>query len=202
MANVKQIKINDTVYDVEDSVARSGLQQKAPLESPALTGTPTAPTATKGTNTTQIATTAFVQAAVQGGGAVTSVDGQTGAVITNAVRYTSQSLTISQKTQARSNIGAGTSNFSGSYNDLTDKPNIPGEYTLPVASASQLGGVKPVAKTSAMSQDVGVDDNGKLYTIPGETLPKVTTSDNGKFMRVVNGAWTAAEIQKANGEEF
>ena len=36
----------------------------APLASPALTGTPTAPTATAGTNTTQIATTAFVQNAV------------------------------------------------------------------------------------------------------------------------------------------
>lgn len=33
---------------------------KAPLASPALTGTPTAPTATVGTNTTQLATTAFV----------------------------------------------------------------------------------------------------------------------------------------------
>lgn len=37
---------------------------KAPLASPALTGTPTAPTAAGGTNTTQIATTAFVKAAV------------------------------------------------------------------------------------------------------------------------------------------
>lgn len=37
---------------------------RAPLASPALTGTPTAPTATAGTNTTQIATTAFVKAAV------------------------------------------------------------------------------------------------------------------------------------------
>ena len=36
---------------------------KAPLASPALTGTPTAPTATLGTSTTQLATTAFVQAA-------------------------------------------------------------------------------------------------------------------------------------------
>jgi hypothetical protein len=35
---------------------------KAPLISPALTGTPTAPTAPPGTNTTQIATTAFVVA--------------------------------------------------------------------------------------------------------------------------------------------
>lgn len=37
---------------------------KAPLASPALTGTPTAPTAAAATNTTQLATTAFVQAAV------------------------------------------------------------------------------------------------------------------------------------------
>ncbi|MFC4401071.1 hypothetical protein ACFOX1_13790, partial [Mariniflexile soesokkakense] len=36
---------------------------KAPLASPTLTGTPLAPTATAGTNTTQIATTAFVAAA-------------------------------------------------------------------------------------------------------------------------------------------
>lgn len=37
---------------------------RAPLASPAFTGTPTAPTATAGTNTTQVATTAFVKAAV------------------------------------------------------------------------------------------------------------------------------------------
>lgn len=37
------------------------LAVKAPLGSPALTGTPTAPTAASGTSTTQIATTAFVQ---------------------------------------------------------------------------------------------------------------------------------------------
>lgn len=40
---------------------------KAPLESPALTGTPKAPTAADGTNTTQIATTAFVKTAVEQG---------------------------------------------------------------------------------------------------------------------------------------
>ncbi len=39
---------------------------KANLASPTFTGTPTAPTAAGGTNTTQIATTAFVQAAVSG----------------------------------------------------------------------------------------------------------------------------------------
>lgn len=43
---------------------QSALNAKAPLASPALTGTPTAPTATAGTNNTQLANTAFVQAAV------------------------------------------------------------------------------------------------------------------------------------------
>lgn len=38
----------------------------APLISPALTGTPTAPTAAAGTNTTQIATTAFVNSEISG----------------------------------------------------------------------------------------------------------------------------------------
>ncbi|NZB23967.1 tail fiber protein [Escherichia coli] len=38
--------------------------KKAPLNSPALTGTPTTPTAPKGTNNTQIASTAFVMAAI------------------------------------------------------------------------------------------------------------------------------------------
>lgn len=40
------------------------LAAKAPLASPTFTGTPAAPTASGGTNTTQIATTAFVQAAI------------------------------------------------------------------------------------------------------------------------------------------
>ena len=44
----------------------SALSAKASLASPALTGTPTAPTATSGTNTTQLATTEFVTAAVAG----------------------------------------------------------------------------------------------------------------------------------------
>lgn len=45
----------DAVFDA--------LALKAPLASPTLTGTPTAPTAAPGTNTTQIATTAFVTTA-------------------------------------------------------------------------------------------------------------------------------------------
>lgn len=42
------------------SSIQTQLNAKAPLASPALTGTPTAPTATADTNTTQVATTAYV----------------------------------------------------------------------------------------------------------------------------------------------
>lgn len=87
-----------------------------------------------------------------------------------AVLYTEQTLTDEQKAQARENIGAGTSSFSGSYNDLTDAP---GGYTLPVATSDALGGVKPAAKTDAMTSAVGVDADGKLWSAAGGgTLPK------------------------------
>ncbi|EPB4720611.1 phage tail protein [Escherichia coli] len=44
----------------------NALALKAPLSSPALTGTPTAPTAAQSANNTQIATTAFVKSAIAG----------------------------------------------------------------------------------------------------------------------------------------
>lgn len=56
---------------------------------------------------------------------VQSVDGATGAVVTNAVKTTPQSLSDTQKQQVRTNIGAGTSSFDGNYNSLTNKPTIP-----------------------------------------------------------------------------
>ena len=46
------------------STVTNSLATKAPLSNPALTGIPTAPTASSGTNTTQLATTEFVQTAI------------------------------------------------------------------------------------------------------------------------------------------
>ena len=50
---------------------KTQLAGAAPLASPAFTGSPTAPTATPGNNTTLLATTAFVQAAITAGGGYT-----------------------------------------------------------------------------------------------------------------------------------
>lgn len=53
--------------DTELTAIASAISSKADLNSPSLTGTPTGPTASYGTNTTQLATTAFVQAAIPSG---------------------------------------------------------------------------------------------------------------------------------------
>lgn len=58
----KIVDLQATKADAAEMVAALAL--KAPLNSPVFTGVPAAPTAASGTNTTQIATTAFVEDAV------------------------------------------------------------------------------------------------------------------------------------------
>ena len=98
------------------------------------------------------------------GGAVTSVAGKTGDVtltkadvglsnVANVLQYSEQNKPPYPVTSVNGQIGDV---------ELT----IPTAYSLPVASATTLGGVKPSTKTDAMTQDVGVDASGKLYTAP------------------------------------
>ena len=59
---IKGTEIDDEFEAIETSVGT-----KADLASPTFTGTPAAPTASAGTNSTQIATTAFVTTAISNG---------------------------------------------------------------------------------------------------------------------------------------
>jgi hypothetical protein len=56
--------IKGSEFDTEFNALQTAVNTKADLASPALTGVPTAPTASAGTNTTQLSTTAFVTAAL------------------------------------------------------------------------------------------------------------------------------------------
>jgi hypothetical protein len=56
--------VKGTEIDVEFTAIASAIASKANISSPDLLGTPTAPTATTGSNTTQIASTAFVTTAL------------------------------------------------------------------------------------------------------------------------------------------
>jgi hypothetical protein len=58
--------VKGTELDTEFNAVANAIASKADINSPNLTGTPTVPTATSVTNTTQAASTAFVQAVVTG----------------------------------------------------------------------------------------------------------------------------------------
>ena len=106
--------------------------------------------------------------------------------IPTALSELSEDATHRVVTDAEKAVWNAKSNFTGSYNDLTDKPTIPEAYTLPIASSTQLGGVQPVAKTDAMTQSVGVDETGALWTPASsgggsgaELLYEYTLTDDG-----------------------
>lgn len=99
--NITAVVVDDSHSHIIGNVdgLQTALDAKAPLASPALTGAPTAPTAAVGTNTTQLATTAFVNAEIAndaptktGGGA----SGSWGISITGsaATWTTARNLTI------------------------------------------------------------------------------------------------------------
>lgn len=79
---------------------QTALDAKAPLASPALTGVPTAPTAATATNTTQVATTAFVKAQAYAPLASPALTGiptvPTAAVDTNTTQAASTAFVIGQ----------------------------------------------------------------------------------------------------------
>ena len=58
LLNVDVVRLSEALDSIDTDVA--ALQSKAPLSSPTFTGTPAAPTPATDTNTTQVATTAFV----------------------------------------------------------------------------------------------------------------------------------------------
>jgi hypothetical protein len=138
----------DNTRAVHPAGLKTALDQKAPLTSPALSGTPTAPTASPGTNNTQIATTAFVQAAATAGGQPFGVDlfvtpGNTQWVCPEGV--TKATVTV---------IGGG----GGAYATTTE---------LPRAGAGGFGcGVVTVVPGTSYPITVGAGGQGKAGTTP------------------------------------
>lgn len=55
---------------------------------------------------------------------------------------------------------------------------------IAIATPDKAGTVKPVAKTSGMTQAVGIDSAGKLYTEPAVTLHEYSTTEKivGKWI--------------------
>lgn len=109
------------------SAIQTQLNAKAALASPALTGTPTAPTANVGTSTTQIATTEFVAVAVTSAVPVSTV-----IAIANAVVPTGflecNGVTISRTTYASLFSKIGTTYGVGDGSTTFAIPDLRGEF--------------------------------------------------------------------------
>lgn len=90
-------------------------------------------------------------------------------------------------------LWTGTPTYSG---DSTYNTNTPGTgysggnsggslpYTLPVASANNLGGVK-------VGNRLSIDGNGVLSA--DSQLPSASSTDNGKVLKVVSGVWAKGD---------
>lgn len=92
----------DTAKPVS-TAQQTALDLKSPLASPTFTGTPAAPTATAGTNTTQLATTSFVATAMSGRLPVIT----DGTIDANSTALQDNTLYLSSNTQALTNGATG-----------------------------------------------------------------------------------------------
>ena len=73
-----------------------------------------------------------------------------------------------------------------------------GAVTLSAADVSAI----PFTLTGTAGQVLTKTANGQEWKDAAKELPAVHASDNGKFLRVVSGAWSAASIPNANGGSF
>ena len=135
---------------------QAALDLKAPLASPALTGTPTAPTATGGTSSTQLATTAFVQAAIAGlgGGGGLPVEGtltDAATIVWDMAAAANATLAIGGNRTLGNPTGAGV----GARGRLRVTQDATGGRTLAFGENWVFaGGTAPALSTAANAEDV------------------------------------------------
>lgn len=113
------------------SAIQTQLDAKAPLASPTFTGTPAAPTAAAGTNTTQVATTAFVNSEISA-----AVGTANSALVKTALNATGAAPIYACRAWVNFN-GTGTVAIraSGNVSSITD--NGVGDYTVNFTTAMQ-----------------------------------------------------------------
>ena len=155
---------------------------------------------------------------------VTSVNAKTGAVTLSASDVGAQpTITVNGIIK-----GDGAGNLSEQEivaAELVDLPTVPTKVSeltndsgyitavqAPVQSVNNKTGTVsltasdvdaiPSTLTGTVGQVLTKTVDGQEWKDAAKELPAVTASDNGKFLRVVSGAWAAVEIANANGGSF
>ncbi|MHA0572780.1 phage tail protein [Escherichia coli] len=178
---------NDPNYS---TTINNALALKAPLASPALTGVPTAPTAAQGTNNTQIATTAYVRAAISAlvGSSPEALDTlyELAAALGNDPNF---ATTMTNALAGKQPLDATLTALAGLATGANKLPYFTGTDTVSQTDLTSVGR-DILAKTSilAVIQYLGLRELGTS----GEKIPLLSTANTWSARQTFNGGITGA----------
>lgn len=168
----------------------NALALKAPLASPALTGIPTAPTAAQGTNNTQIATTAYVRAAISAlvGSSPEALDtlNELAAALGNDPNF---ATTMTNALAGKQPLDATLTALAGLATGANKLPYFTGTDTVSQTDLTSVGR-DILAKTSVLAviQYLGLRELGTS----GEKIPLLSTANTWSSRQTFNGGITGA----------
>ncbi len=178
---------NDPNYS---TTINNALALKAPLASPALTGVPTAPTAAQGTNNTQIATTAYVRAAISAlvGSSPEALDtlNELAAALGNDPNF---ATTMTNALAGKQPLDATLTALAGLATGANKLPYFTGTDTVSQTDLTSVGR-DILAKTSVLAviQYLGLRELGTS----GEKIPLLSTANTWSARQIFNGGITGA----------
>ncbi len=168
----------------------NALALKAPLASPALTGIPTAPTAAQGTNNTQIATTAYVRAAISAlvGSSPEALDtlNELAAALGNDPNF---ATTMTNALAGKQPLDATLTALAALATGANKLPYFTGKDTVAQTDLTSVGR-DILAKTSTLAviQYLGLRELGTS----GEKIPLLSTANTWSARQTFNGGITGA----------
>ncbi|QLN40251.1 tail fiber protein [Escherichia fergusonii] len=163
---------------------------KAPIESPNLTGTPTAPTAAQGTNNTQIATTAYVRAAISAlvGSSPEALDtlNELAEALGNDPNF---ATTMTNALAGKQPLDATLTALAGLPTGANKLPYFTGKDTVAQTDLTSVGrDILAKSSTQAIIQYLGLRELGTS----GEKIPLLSTANTWSARQTFNGGITGA----------
>jgi len=183
------------------STITSALGLKAPLASPALTGTPTAPTAAADTNTTQIATTAFAKAEADAAQAAAATDATDKVAAEAALRVSGDAASVSTaSTDATTKANAAqAAAISAAATDATTKADAAQAAAISAAAtdATTKANAAQAAAISAAATDATTKANAAQAAAISAAATDATTKADAAQAAAATDATTKANAAQA-----
>ena len=184
--NADHVATNYTAADVNIDDHLAGIDSKlgtlAPLASPTFSGVPEAPTATAGTNTQQIATTAFVSAAVVAAGG-----------LSNIVEDTSPQLGAALDVN-----GFAITSATGSNGDVTLDPDGTGDIAIGADLIPDADGTHTIGSESARYVSTYSDLNGAIRFKAKNDQGTAINKGDVVYIHSVSGDVPTVKLAQAN----